>query len=118
MATIDELVAAHSKVPGDIKIRQNSWDSGEFFIPYFKDETYWFGMNELSTSDQWMITKDWELYTEPKKKIKLYKYAYRNSSKVWVETQYYFSEKPPTPAGYRDEPCIRVDHAMIEVEDE
>lgn len=78
--TIHELVAAYSKVPGDIKIWCSEWRAHEFFIPYFRENksNIWHGLDEEGEPYKFMEFEcdDLRLYKEPKKKI-LYQYAYK-----------------------------------------
>ena len=73
MPTISELVAQHSKIPGDIRV----WDTKdkEWMRPYWDlqvgSETDWIGPTSTKPyGDQWGNTaRDYQLYTEPKPKV-------------------------------------------------
>lgn len=61
----------------------------------------------------------WRIYTPPKPKVKLYQYAWKNSKKDWcVSTGLYIDDKEfglqnPVATTFK-----RLDHTMIEVDDE
>ena len=82
MATISELVAKHSKVPGDIRVTHSQWSElpAHNFTPYFCDRFNWYGLqnDDEVTGDmsRWnILDDDWELYTEPKPKVKRWLWA-------------------------------------------
>jgi hypothetical protein len=60
------------KKPGEIKVRKSDYGEGRYFIPYFRT-TYdsWHGLHEDETNNYYAANVDlWELYTEPKPKVK------------------------------------------------
>lgn len=118
MATIDELVAKYSNVPGDIKIRnfEFKWDHDQFFVPYFKNKSCnWLGLSEVGDSICFAEHKEgWQLYTEPKKKIKLYKWAVKHTDGEWGELNLFYESAPSDP---RFVDSQRLDYTMIEVEE-
>lgn len=65
---------------------------------------------------------DWQLYQEPKKKKKLYLWAYKsNNGKYYSTTEFHENEAdvPKTSSCcVYDNKFIRLDHTMIEVEEE
>jgi hypothetical protein len=87
MPTISELVAKHSKVPGDIVVK----DGNAIFYPYFQDnESLWHGLNSANKYDSWDdLDKEWQLYTEPKVPIKRWlwvdKYSHIVSDFLYLE---------------------------------
>lgn len=73
MATIKELVDAHSKVPGDIRVTRLCWGPGRSFVPYYFADlgaslSGWCGMKGGAHSCP-ADYGDFELYTEPKPKV-------------------------------------------------
>jgi hypothetical protein len=77
MATISELVAKHSKVPGDIKVRRQCRGPSDWFRPYFPIGDEWWRGQSFITPDARVSSEfnDWQLYTEPKPKIKRWLWA-------------------------------------------
>lgn len=75
MATVSELVTKHSKVPGDIKVRHCTWPKMEWARPYFQTRNGIFhGLNE-DDNNIWLGTdNNFELYVEPKRKVKRAQY--------------------------------------------
>lgn len=116
MSTIDELVAKYSKVPGDIKIKSSDWQES-YFVPFFKDHTAWHGLNQNGFHFQWTTDCDffWELYTELRKKKKLYQWAYRELDGDWYSPCTFYAE---VPKAWYAQKVQRLDYTMIEVDDE
>ena len=73
MATISELVAKHSKIPGDIRVRHRAWSDWEWFQPFYTLLRETFGPRQYRGGGYdkchiYLCDEDeWELYTEPKK---------------------------------------------------
>lgn len=77
MPTLDELIAEHTKDgkrPDDIRVRQSDWRPEAWFRPYFKSR-WWYGLNQDGTQRSFTaVEEDFELYTEPKPKVKRAQY--------------------------------------------
>jgi len=71
MATISELM--EGKKPGEIKVR-NLY--GDIFIPYFKSDVLWHGLNGyIGKATNFLDSRtSWQIYTEPKPKVKRAQY--------------------------------------------
>lgn len=62
---------------------------------------------------------DWELYEEPKKKVKVALYAYKNeSSKYWMVTNHFFKDNNEFNDKHYSNKFKRLDWSEIEVNDE
>lgn len=76
MPTIKELVDAHSKVPGDIRVTTKSMCG--WFQPFFETPTdKWIG--PCAANNEYLVVgkaanDDWHLYTEQKPKVKRAQY--------------------------------------------
>ena len=117
MATIAQLM--QSRVPGEIRIRRGHYPSTTYFIPYYKTEEAWFGTNQDGEHDVNNINyTDWELYTEPKKKVALYLWAVVLDCGILHSTTHYFaSEEDLREVLSNIEWCQRLDYTKIEVEE-
>ena len=87
MATISELMAG--KKPGEIKVRVFNLIPGSWFKPYYAAEGKWHGTMDNGDSDCFEDSiENWEIYTEPKKKVVWYEYAktkqFESGSSVWL----------------------------------
>jgi hypothetical protein len=93
MATIFELIAKHSKVPGDIKVRRPVWSGIAWFQPYYTDADGDFvGPAENGyTLTLTGLDPDYELYVEPKPKVKRWLWASLTANGWWVRP-YYMTE--------------------------
>lgn len=91
MATISDLVAKHSKVPGDIRIQHE--DSNDWFQPFFFVQGSWFGRNSMDVAVSFYgDLHRWQLYTEPKKKVVRWLWAYVGSYGNWILSDHFYSE--------------------------
>lgn len=90
------------QMPNDIIIH---WDSDDQTLRTENDRTV-----NLYPAD--IRAETWQIVEEPKKKIKLYKYAIKHYDNTWKDSDYYFA----TDHGLR-KPNLRLDHTMIEVEE-
>lgn len=88
MAKIQELIDAQEDwKPGSLILGTSEWGAGVFFIPYYFCETgkEWFGLDQNNESEAWSTIGDlWEVYTEPRKKVKYYQWVDLNT-KLLVE---------------------------------
>jgi len=127
--SIDELVAKYSKIPGDIRISSKTYTHpGAWFTPYFKAENGdWHGVSQenihlIYGSDM----SDCQIYKKPKKKIRLYQWAYKTKDRSWDSTSYFYPTLEKATKFAEDmvdcdekiTKMIRLDHTMIEVEEE
>ncbi len=73
------------------KIRRKKWDKGEYIYMKnnrFHDELHLFYIPDFSEYDAF------EIYEEPKKKVKLYKFAMKKIfSTYWGNTDYYYKDE-------------------------
>ena len=72
------------KRPGEIKVCNEYYHKGAYFIPYFQS-VYgnWHGLREDGTNDYYITNSDcWEIYTEPKPKVKRAQYLFINSESL------------------------------------
>lgn len=99
MPTLDELIAEHTKDgkrPDDIRVRQSDWRPEAWFRPYFKSQYgCWYGLNQDGTQRSFTpVEEDFELYTEPKPKVKRAQYllAYPGVN-PFITDQLYIDEK-------------------------
>jgi hypothetical protein len=78
MATLDKLM--EGKGPGEIKVRKSSYGEDGYFIPYFRSiYDTWHGLRDDETNDYYDANYDcWELYTEPKPKVRRAQYLMQN----------------------------------------
>ena len=100
MATIDELMKG--KKPGEIKVSSGEYlgdDNGFYFIPFFKIDYVWHGQvigPEHIRADYFKGHENdtWYLYTEPKKKVKRWMWAYQSSTNRhnWFVDSIYYTE--------------------------
>lgn len=88
MATIDQLM--EGKKPGEIKICTSKHPMRDgYFVPYYNIRGLWYGIfhaldnridNEIHNSED--EGDYWQLYTQPKKKVKRWLWVYANNKKV------------------------------------
>ena len=84
MSTIDELInkeRSGSKFiqDGSFKVRRPDWPPANYFLPYFKTygNSYWHGIDEDKDATNVSVTDDFEIYEEPKPKVKHWLWTYR-----------------------------------------
>ena len=102
----------------------NSWKDYEYMIiKYLADSFFVYELvrgtkHTQHTCDYDYAYNSWNLqpYQEPKKMVKLYKYAWF-SSFTWLETNSYYKDDQTFQKDYDCYKFIRLDHTMIEVED-
>ena len=85
MATIQELVDQQEDwKPGTLKLRNNGEEDRKYFMPYFLDsEGEWVGVDEHRETTAFNENSTgWEVYTEPKKKVKYYQWIDKNSKQI------------------------------------
>lgn len=77
MATIRELIDAHSKVPGDIRVAQEHWASvQQWFQPFFATQSDWHGLignnfSQFPNRGEYPFRgSNWHLFEEPPPKVK------------------------------------------------
>lgn len=69
MATLKELVDEHGF---GVKFTDSE---GYWFIPYYEFEDFYYGISKRKANDYFChIPQDWQLYVEPKKKVKVFTY--------------------------------------------
>lgn len=121
MATINELVAEYSRIPGDIKITVSNYRSDFYFIPFYNVGDIWYGINDMGGSIYWDSEISWKLYTEPRKKIKLYKWLVRNTLQhYYQETETYGKNQEEVQKYLHGDHWLviaRLDSTMIEVDE-
>lgn len=112
LSTIDELM--EGKKPGEIKIRQIGWDSKKWFQPFFATSGEWTGIlnNESGTPYRSVWYGDealWQLWSEPKKKVKRWQWA------VWFKdlaapksSSTFFTSEEEARAAIVDESNIKI----------
>ena len=79
MATLNQLM--EGRRPGEIKVCKLSLGGGSYFIPYFQN-VYgrWHGLREDGTNEDYAANNNlWEIYTEPKPKVKRAQYIINRS---------------------------------------
>ena len=119
MATITELM--QGRAPGEIRVRSPGWGSDAYFTPYYLAGAYWCGINNNGAhASSNNYNDDWELYTEPKRKVALYNWAVRyvdRGNSIYSSIGY-FSCEEALHTGIRGITwCQRLDHTKIEVEE-
>ncbi len=119
--TIDELVMKYSKIPGDIKLQDENL-IGVHFTPYCRDTAHWHGLNENNVYSAYLGNRDrWQLYTKPKKKIKLYRWLTRNTVNRGYDDTVYCRDREEANRRVNNvniEILHRLDETMIEVDEE
>lgn len=74
-----------------------------------KSMGFFFSLSDAIGDDSWQIIE------EPKKKVKLYKWAYRKYPDPWIEDPIFYEDVPEGWLGVRQ--FMRLDHTMIEVDE-
>lgn len=79
MPTLEELIAEHTKDgkrPDELRLGRVNWGNGWWFRPYFRTRTGdWYGIDRAIEEDAYHGSADgFELYTEPKPKVKRAQY--------------------------------------------
>ena len=116
--TLKELI---EKYGWQVKFKVKDFPDDDWFKPYFKDRSgdFW-GLDSEGNSTHWLKSDrhKWELYTEPKKKVKVYQYMFKNKS-FWLETYGFYKD---AEAFKKDYPNVkqfkRLDRTMEEVDEE
>lgn len=118
MATLKEIM--EGKEWGCTKIRRPHWNDCEYFIPYFISSNHIvYGLNEVILGATYHSYNyvDWELYTEPKKKVRLYQYAYKNFNGDWWMAGTLCKDGRKVKLLTGSEEIKRIDNVFIEVEE-
>ena len=121
MATLKEMIDKHGF---GVKFKVSNWPPDCWFAPAVIDEgedvhgiTDCFG---CSSRD--LASAGWELYKEPKKKVKMYKFAYREGGSYCDTHRFYRDREQLVSSGRYStsqlSTAIRLDHTMIEVEED
>lgn len=108
-----------------VKVHKQGWVESIYFeIRYiFNIKAYGHFSSDHRADSYCLHSKDWKIYEEPKKKVKLYKWALKNNkSNCWFETERFFENQNQLEnEAYYTKPhyteFIRLDHTMIEVEE-
>lgn len=124
MPTISELVKQHSKVPGDIRVYDKEHPVDGWFRPYYlSDDTGdWRGISSVSGDDIYDNYRDYELYTEPKPKVKRWLWA-RNEQIIedqsrWITHQRFMTEEESKEFFIGEQrPLVRLEWSMQEFEE-
>src|SRR5574338_410160 len=97
--TLDELITEltkDGKRPDELRLGRVNWGNGWWFRPYFRTRTGdWYGIDRAIEKDAYHGSADgFELYTEPKPKVKRAQYllAYRGMN-PFITDQLYIDEK-------------------------
>jgi len=84
-----------------------------WFEPIFWANGIWCGKDQDGNATSWHDeTPGWKEYAEPKKKIELWKWAYKGIDDKWAETNGYHAKQPAGNTGW-----IRIEGSRIEVEE-
>lgn len=103
----------------------NSWRDYEYMIiKYLADSFFVYGLDRGTKHTQHTCDYDyaynsWNLqpYQEPKKMVKIYKYAlYDKDLGEWIESRSFYKDDENTSKCLYSDKFIRLDHTMIEVE--
>ena len=91
-------------------------EPNQWFEPIYKtNKGIWFGLTNLGCSyESAGNVSEWIEWIAPRRKVKLYKWAYKSAMGEWFETKRFCAE-------YTHElsvKVVRLDHTMIEVDDE
>jgi hypothetical protein len=92
--TLDELMK--DRRPGEIKVRCEEWAPKNWFQPFYVTETAWHG--RCQNNESYAYTRDedgWELWVEPKKRVKRWLLAERIDPKgPWhCSTRFYSDDE-------------------------
>jgi hypothetical protein len=103
--TLDEIMSG--KVPGSVKVRKDTWDSKFWFIPYFKVESVWYGLNQDDLHDRYNGSYDmWQIHIAPKPKKTVYEWMYiPNGKSTWQIFRELLTE---TEAEYELQSCVEM----------
>ena len=86
-------------------------NSENWFEPIFLADETWHGKQQSGKGTVWTDYSDgWKEYLEPKKKVELWKWAYKDPNGGWRDTVTYYT-KSPGPL------YVRVEGSRIEVEE-
>ena len=108
--TLKELMGDLER--GDGRRFENDASAGWFEPIFLADET-WHGKQQNGKGTVWTdYSYGWKEYLEPKKKIEMWKWAYKNSDGRWVETGFYPAAITPEIIGQ-----VRIEGSRIEVEE-
>lgn len=95
-----------------------------YFEPIFldADKIYWHGLDDKGNYCRYEAEygNDWQEWHPPKKKVKLYKYAYTTLSGIWMDSNCYMKndEIDLWIQNNKIHNIKRLDYTMIEVDDE
>ena len=109
--TLKELMG--DKINGDgrrFTIEYLPW----WFEPIFLAQGIWHGRYQDGRAGDYLeISTRWKEYVEPKKKkVEMWKWAYKGISDKWVETNDYHAKQPVGVIGW-----VRVENSRLEVEE-
>lgn len=95
MPTIAELVAAHSKVPGDIRITR--WGHAFWYQPVYQIDGNWYGPTQQNPCEAYPNSDQpngggWHLYPEPRPKVKRAQYLIEEKGKYPALSTMLFSD--------------------------
>lgn len=129
MSSLKELIEGNSKVPGDIKVKKGDWKPDRYFTPYYNIDGSVYGIRAIniytfrgaSTGSVSYNTNDgpWELYVEPKKKVKLYRYLLKStSSETFKISTYLYPSWDAAARSNANYEVVRIHGEPIEVEED
>lgn len=98
------------------RVMQDDWDTGAYIEIICIGSTEFYGKLSDGMDGMWSKHGAWLLYTPPKRKVKMWKWVYRNDG--IFETGYHKTEqcaKELLP--YCCKILFRLDNSMIEVEE-
>lgn len=117
MSTLKELIEGR-ELP--VKVYNIKGDYPKCFeIVYVEQNTAFGFFDDGYPASRFLNSDAWELYEEPKKKVKVALYAYKNeSSKYWMVTDRFFKDNNEFNDNYYSNKFKRLDWSEIEVNDE
>lgn len=118
MPTIKELVDKHSKVPGDIRITHPEFIRFDWLKPFFVAKGTWYGTDREDKLASLHDDNDegYELYEEPKPKVKRAQYMFYPHSEQppWLTSSFF----KDTEEAYQHVPgkgiLVRLDETELE----
>lgn len=115
MATIRELIYGR---PLPIKIRCADLSS-EWVMVTHANEMACLTTDSNDNCNSWLLcSSNWELYEEPKKKVKIALYAFNDGGDRWQVSKYYYKEAKDFVQINDDCKFIRLDWSEIEVDED
>jgi hypothetical protein len=97
------------------KVRKNIWKIGDYI--YLREDGLLFDEDGEYFHADFSNISTYEIYEEPKKKIKLYLYAFLDSNKKWQQTLIYFKDDLEFLTHMRYKEFHKLENNFIEVEE-